>query len=235
MQRLMPSGLTSARSNVGSSEVTKETCSQQRVTATWLTAHELDVRFGAETSQRLTVSPLVEKRDHPQAPGVIQYRILDDMLSSSNSRGDKYSLVSEQALGSTDADTARSWLQSGSEATCSLPDVGDCPTITLMPKSERGLTLSARAKPKANVKRDRPEASAKRSKLAPSNEIVAAKILDQLHKLVDKKSPRGPLEGMVTPRFAECSAIAVKEDITDEDLSRLRELQGQLHDLLGKK
>ena len=221
--------------NVGSTGIRKETCSKQEVMASWLTAHELQRRFGPEAAAKLMESPLVLHRDHSQAPGIMQYRLLDDMFSSSSSREETYSLASEQALSSGDAAAARGWLQSESEATCPLPDVGECPSIVILPKGERGLTCSAKAKQGPKAKRERPEPAAKRGKTAPTNKVVAAKMYDLLYKLIQKKDPKGPLEDMVLPRWTGFKELAAAEEVSDASLASLKLIQGELHDLLGKK
>ena len=225
--------------NVGSTEVKKATCSKQQVRVTWLTAHELQIRFGHDVSAKFIESPLVQHRDHPQVPGVTQYRLLDDMFSSSSSRQETYSLASEQSLASSDATEARNWLQSGAEAACSLPTVDDCPPLMILPKGSSSSTCSAQPKAKQSSKgkgkRERAEPTAKRGKTAASPKVIAAKMYDLLYKLIEKKAPKGPLDDMVSPRWKRFQELAVLEDISDATMDELKVIQTELHDLLGKR
>ena len=205
-----------------------------RAKGAWYTDHEMETRFGAANAAHFMTK--FEKRAHPNCPAVIQWRVLDDLFSSSSGRRETHAVSAEQAVTQAEAEDGREWLRRpGEVAACSLPAPDECPGLVILPRGAAKADAKKRARAAGSAACPEPAAKKKAAACPEDPAVEAAKAYDVMSKLVEKKSPKGPLKGMVDQKWERMSALCLKEPPTTRDITEIRKLQGELNALLGKK
>lgn len=175
---------------------TKE--SMTRMASSWMTAHEVSVRFGADAP---LLMQHMEKRRHPLHQDVIQYRYLEDSSSSQTTKTESMALSSTMSMSAEDASMARGHLAS-QNLQMTLP-----PSALNMAQSHQPKAANTKASAKAKAKTaPKQKAGGKRKAERTADELA-------VEALSHEKAARKAFE-KERANLSAVMAAAVNEKIT---------------------